>query len=117
VKITTKYCIKVNQSRLGLEGAKSADPVFYDRGFCLNRPRNERSMQANLKSIGDIAALKLNLVTNHQTSFNPIDAQLTSATRYKSEPSSDLNCFFNEIKKGTDSCLLRHPSRALVLLK
>ena len=89
----------------------------YDPGSCLCRAKNERTALANLKSIGDITALTLNLVANHQTKLAPVQPQLTSVIRYKADPFSELNCFFNEKKKGIDSCLLRHPSRALVLLK
>ena len=94
----------------------------YDPGSCLCRPKNERTVLANLKSVGDITAFKLKSVPNHQASFTPVQPQLTSAFRYKSAPfnersAAQLNCFFNEKKKGITLSRLSNPSCDFALLK
>ncbi len=89
----------------------------YDLESLLCRRNNERGVCSNLKRIGEIAALKLNFVHNHQTSITPVRPQPTSAIQYRADPLSGLNCFFNEKKKGTVQCLLRHPSPARALPK
>ena len=90
-------------------------PYDFVSRLCLRN--NDRSVCSNLKRVGEITALMLNLVHNHQTSFTPVQLQPTSDIQYRADPLSGLNCFFNEKKKGTVQCLLRHPSPARALPK
>ncbi len=74
-------------------------------------------MRINLKGPSIVAALKSNLVPNHQIIRVAMEHQLISACQYKFDPFNDLNCFFKEIKYGTASSLFKYFALYLILLK